>query len=743
MANKKAEPKALSDEEVLSNIAKEVQDAVGFSQDAIANKQDRGLEFYNRELFDSDRAKDGKPDPLKGRSKYVSPDVAERVDWLTAQQLRVLDSQTKVVEFTTKNDEDIPLAQQMTTVVNAIVRNLNSHATMLTPWMKNGNITGLGVVHVGFHQDKGWRPPETIKGIPEEQLAEYVTEDEKDDGDLKILNRVGEPYPAPLPPEAVQQGLTPEMLTQMGVQLPMLRDLKIRRRKNTWQMAIKNIKPEDFFVSKDADFDQQTGGIKADLQGHKCVVDRAALLEMGHKKEKVDLIERSDGDDTGIAQERAKQVGFTLGRQNKDKVDLYEVYTRMDIDGDGWREYVHLTIAGDIEHSGVLLNVEEVSEYFPYAAYCPFPLPNTLFGHGVADKIGDDQRLISNIMRANIDGLNASVNPQKVVNMQAIPNFDDLLNPHPGKIIRSDGDPSAAVSFLNTPYNGAASMQFIEAIKQNIDYTTGVGGSMMAVSGADFQSTSSAFLSQRSNSMQLLIELSIRFFADTGYRYMFRVIVDLLRNNPEGAEALIKRLTNNFVPISVDNWNPDMDMNTTVAFGIMNRDYNQAMYEKMLGLQQQAVAAQSPLATEQNIYNTVVAMLENAGFKNSSAFVNDPSKAPPQPKQDKPSAEELQAQAFQAETQRKAAADKAKNDLKLLDLYMEDDRIRDKNEADTDLKAAEIAGKYAVQVDLAHIESQQAAQRDTLQRGFAQIAAMQPKPQQQPAPQMPQMPPQQ
>jgi hypothetical protein len=737
MAVKKKGKKALSDEDILNRVGNAVREAVGFSDDNIAYKQERGLELYNRELFDTDIAKDGKSDPLKGRSKYVSPDVNERVDWLLAQKLSLLDSQTKVVEYMPTGAEDAPMAKQMTDTVNAIVRNLNSHATMLTPWLKNGLITGLGVVNVDFYEDKGWSVPQTLKGVPEEQLVELVAQE--DAGDLKILNSSEEPYPAPLPPELEQQGMTPEALEQMGVQLPMLRDIKIRKRKNTWKMRITNVKPEDFFVSKDADWDQQTGGIKARLQGHKCVKARASLKEMGFDAEKVDLITRATDSMTGIAEERAKATDYDQGVSDvEDDVDVYEVYMRLDIDGDGWREHVHLTIAGDLQNAPVLLRTEEVSEIYPYAAYCPYPMPNTLFGHGIADKIGDHQQLISQITRANIDGLNRSVNPQPIANPEVV-NLEDLLNPHPGKIIRSS-DPTNGLTYMNVPFNGGPSMQFVESLKQTMDSVTGVGASMTGMSATDMQSTSASAISQQRSAMQLIIESSTRFFADTGYRFLFRIIVDQLVSKPEGAQALITRLFGSYTPIKIDDWDPSMDMSTTVAFGMMNKDFNQAMLEKIIGMQTQAVQSQSALASEQNIYNATVAFLENAGFKNTAAFVNDPSKSPDagQKKPEKPSEAEIMAEAQKADTEAKAADAKQKRELELLKLQMEDDRERDKMAMDFELRKAEIQAKYAAQVDVAGVQAQVSAHRDSLQQGFADIAAMQPQtPPQQQAPQMP------
>ncbi|KWV45677.1 hypothetical protein AS026_15845 [Rhizobium altiplani] len=725
MAKKKG-AKPLTDEDILNRIGSPLRKAADWSKDNIAIRGELGLKFYNRELFDTDIAEKGKPDPLKGRSKHVVPMVQEQVTTFVSQFERVFDGQTKVVEFLPSGSEDAPAAKQMTDACNFFVRTQNSYVALLDSWLMNGAITGLGVAHIYFYQEMGWHPPITRKGVPEEELVELVAKEEA--GDLKIMSR-SEPYPAPLPPELTQQGMTPELLAQMGAPVQMLRDIKVRERNNQWRMGFKSVRPEDFIVSKDARFSQETGGIEARLQGHKCVMARAALVEMGYDEEKVALVTSATESTTGIAMERAKNTDYDQGVGDvEDDVDVYEIYMRLDVDGDGWREHVHLTIAGDLLNAPVLLNVEEVSKFYPYAAFCPFPLPDTLFGHGIADRVGDDQRLVSNIYRSNIDGLQASVNPQKAVNMQAIPNFDDLLNPHPGRIIRVDGDPNEVVKFLSTPYNGGPSMQFADQIKDEVSSVTGVGAAMTAMNATDLQSTSPAALSQHANAQMLIVEKSIRFFADTGIRYSFRVMVDQLRSNPEGAQQILSRLTNEEIPFY--SWDPEMDMTTTVAFGVMNRDYMQAVLRETM--QWQAQGMDSGLVTPQNIYNTARMYFENAGIKNPDAFITDPSKAPPQPDKPKESTElEIQAKAMQDATAQKAAADKAKNDLKLVELIMEDDRIRDKNDMDFEIERA----KNSAQVDTARVEAQINADRETLARGFEQIAAMQPK-----APQPPMAP---
>jgi hypothetical protein len=311
----------------------------------------------------------------------------------------------------------------------------------------------------------------------------------------------------------------------------------------------------------------------------------------------------------------------------------------------------------------------------------------------------------------------------KLVNPDSV-NLDDLLNPHPGKLIRSS-DPTNGMNYVNVPFAGGPAMQFVDAIKQNIDYMTGVGGSMMAVNASDLQNTTATATSQRANSMQVLVELCARYFADTGYTYLFRIMTDLLIQKPDGAQALISRLLGNAVPIQTDNWNPEMDMSTTVAFGVMNKDYNQAMLQQILGLQTNPMALQSGVANPQNVYHTVTQMVENAGFKNSAAYFNDPSKLPPKPPAPpQPNPIEIQAKVAQADIDQKQQSSIQQNQFDMLKLKMEDDRLRDQMAQDFELQRAEITAKYSAQVDTARVQAQQDADRTDMQSDMAQLMQM-------------------
>ncbi len=695
----KKKKKALNDAEIASKVSVMLQDAVGFSTDHIANKHEQALRLYKRDPLPGD-------EKLHGRSKWVSPDVMERTDWSVASMTRLFDSTAMPVQFLPNGPEDEPLSKQMTDTCNFVIRSKNSHVAVLEPWLKNGFITGLGITMVEFRSCREEGLPELLKGVPDEQLVALTQQEEA--GEIVIVE-AGEPYAAAAP--TADPNMPPEMAMLAQAMAPMVRDLKIRRVKKMRHMDITNLAPEDFVVSKDAQFDQQTGGIKARLQGHRRIIARQDLIDQGFDAEKVKLIPSAEDKSEGIAMERASQTDYDQGiSETEDDVTVYEVYTRIAIDDDKRRHY-RITLGGDVQNAPVYLHHEEVSKFYPYAAFCPYPIPNTLFGYGIADRIGDDQVLLSKMQRGVLNSLNLHIDPIKIVNPETT-SLDDTLNVFPGAVIRSS-DPTGGISYNQPPFAGAAAMPVIEQVKGTLDFVTGVGGGMQAVNASDLQNTTATATSQRANSSQLFVEMIARQFADTGYRYLFKVMIDLFVQYPEDAQAYISRLTNGYVPIQADQWDPDMDVTTTVAFGVLNKDFNAATLQMILGQQQQMMQVNPQLVTPQNLYSTVTKIVENAGFKNPGAFWVDPSTVPPPPPPPPPvdpNAGLIEIERVKAEL--KAQAEAAAREFDLVKLRVEDDRKRDEMNQDFALKQAEIQAKYAAQVDIARLQMKQAAQRN-------------------------------
>ncbi|WP_342162546.1 hypothetical protein [Methylobacterium sp. SD21] len=616
---KDSAPKPLSESDILARVSTAFPHTSNYTQGVLETKRLNGLELYNRDAFAGD-------EQIVGRSRYVTDDVFVSVEWTLATLMSLFDSQDRVVQFSPTGPEDEPLAEQQTDVVNYVLTQGNSNAKVLHDWLKNGLIGGLGVVTAEFYKDKRWKPAQVLEGVPDHHAVELENSE-----DHEILE-AGEPYAIP--------GM--EHIPGMD-----MRDLKVRKSYLDAGVRIRCLPPEDFFVSRDAQFDYQTGGIDAALQGFKRTLPRAELVEMGYDAAKVTRIPASGGDHSSYALERNRDQGFSDGTNDVEaEVDLYEIFMRLDANGDGVRELLRLTIGGTPAGGAVLLGHEEV-ELAPFAAFVPYMMPNTLNGMSTGDLVGKDQRLKSMFMRGINDNLTQVLRPQRIADVEGV-NIDDLLNSGPDSIIRvKDKD---ALSYATTPFVGGQAFGMIDQINQSVEHRMGVGPNLMGVDPSQLQNTTATASSQRQTMSQLRLEMIARLFAETGYRYLFRMVTSLLVANMEHTQALTVKLRGNWVPYGTDQWNPDLDIKANITFGITDKPQKLAALSNILSQQMTAMQQGAPITDMGKIYNTLALIAENSGFKNAERFWNDPAKMPPGAAQppDKP---DPKAQAEQAKMQ--------------------------------------------------------------------------------------------
>ena len=177
------------------------------------------------------------------------------------------------------------------------------------------------------------------------------------------------------------------------------------------------------------------------------------------------------------------------------------------------------------------------------------------------------------------------------------------------------------------------------------------------------------------------------------------------------------RLRNEFVPIDPRVWNSSMDVSINVALG-RGTDAERMMMLRQIGEMQKdamkTMGPQNPLTDITKLSNTLKAMTELAGFKDTSQFWSNPAEFTPPPKQDKPDVNEMliqvQIQQIQADIQKKAA----QLQLDREKMQMDDDRKRDELEAELFVKAEEMKAKYGGQLNVEQIRSELAINREVL-----------------------------
>ncbi|MGE6781299.1 portal protein [Ensifer adhaerens] len=706
----KENTKKVNETEIANRVARMAQDAVGVSDTTIAAKQAEAFRMYMRKPLPGD-------EKIVGRSKYISNVIQRSVDLSVGTVGRVFDTQREPVSFqpNTGSPQDVALAKQMTEVVNFILRQKNKHFGFLESWLKNGFMSGLGVVTVKLVSKVKEGLPETRKGLTDEALAQLNAE--VDAGKLSIVKgSLTDYYDAPMP--RLPPGAPPQLGMLAQTLMPKVRDIQVRKKTKLVDIVIDDLAPEDFIISRDAKFDRQSGGIKSTIIGHKRVCTRSELIALGHDAAKVNELPLAEDDKSELALERSAVTDYDQGITGSDKVQVYEVYTEMEIDGEQQRNY-RITLGGDLESAPVYLSHTEVTHFYPYAAFCPYPVPNTLFGQGVADRIGQEHSYISKSQRFVFDDLAQSANPMKVINPN-VTNVDDALNMYPGAVIRSD-DPTAGISWVQRQFTGGNSMGVIDKVSSDLEMSVGVGPNMMALNPSDMAETATA-ASQRVNQSQTFMESICRGFAEQGYSYLVKLIVDALVSNPEDAQLFIQRLTDQYQQIQIDQWDPNMDVSANVAFGVMNKDFQAAAISQIINYQMQAKQAGMRFVTDENIHASMAAFVENSGVGNAAMFFTDPTllppAPPPQPAPD-PNAAVIEQMKIQGQIDLQIA--QQKNDYESRKMIVEYDFKRDAMAQDKYIAEAEIRAKYGAQVDIARINAEQAATRNDVDIAMAQM----------------------
>ncbi|MCZ7926191.1 hypothetical protein [Agrobacterium pusense] len=652
-----------NNEGLASAISQLATRSIGWMSSPIADQWQANLQHYLSWPMKGD-------DKLVGTSKHIVPVVQERVDWATAQLTRVIDGQKQVVVFepNTNSDIDKLAAQQQNRVVNHVLRDKSSHSTLINGWAWNGFLYGLGVVNVDFSSTTKETKAKTIEAVTDEQLVELVEAEKRKE---IIIEERTDDYQQELPAEISSQleAMSPEIVAEAKKLLPIVRDLKVRKIVSKPEFTFTVIAVEDFIVTNDAQFDPNTGGIKATMQGHRRYVARPDLIEEGYSPNLVNELPKASDRTYGVSTVRSAAVAFNGGVENYgDKVEVYEIYTKIAIEGKKRRNY-HITVGGDFYSNPVILGYEEVSDMYPYAPFVPWPISNTLFGQGIGDRAGKDQDLITKITRGIVNNLHYTVDPIKVVNPDETV-VDDTLNIHPGKVIRSS-NPTGGISYTAPPFAAASAIPVIDMIQQRLDHITGVGGSMVSIDATDLADVTATAAKQRETAQQLLIENVCRLFAESGYKYLAKCIIDQCINKPDLASVYLQKLSETNEPFVIDDtWDAGMDVSATVDFGMMSRDYKVQALQSLIAMQKEGLGT---IATKENLFNSVEQYAETLGFRDVHSLLTPNLPDPPPPPD--PNAGLVQIEQVKAAYRREEAT--AKNTTEQNNMRAEDDRLRD------------------------------------------------------------------
>jgi hypothetical protein len=681
-------PKPLTEDDIKSICGREIAAAESHAGTLSAARQ-KALDYYTgANMWAS------KP----GQSSVVTRETLETVEWLLPQLIKVFASTDEVVRFEPQGQEDEGAAEQATDYVNYIWGRDNAGFLNLHTIVKDSLIGGLGVIKIWWmdepkvrHQDLG--------GLSEMQLTLLMQ-----DGAITISAAEQSAIPGPPGPD--------------GQPTP-LYDVRLTYEEPDGRVCIEPVPPEEYLFLPSVKCDADPG------QGHRRRVTQSDLIEQGYDPGLVDDLPDADEDDEW-GERSHRQYPSTLEDVNRDSRDrasrliqVTEWFTRIDIDGDGRVEWVKVTLGGT--NDSVVLNTEEIDGP-PFAVLSPILMPHRLDGLSICDLVKDLQEIKTSITRQMLNSLYLANKPRTwAVDGQV--NLQELLNSEAGGVVRVKAP--GMVGELNSQFVGAAAFPMLEYVDRVLEGRSGVSKLSQGIDadvlkgGAAAAQTATGVAALQSAAQQR-VELIARVFAETGIKRAFKLILSLVTKYQQSERVI--RLRNQWVPMDPRSWNSEMDLVTEVGLGTGNKMEQLNYLSQVLQGQKELLQMGGlGLVSPKELYNTYAKLIQLSGLKSVDNYFMDPAKQPPQPQQPpQPDPNMAMLQVTMQVEQGKLALEREK-------MMRQDDRERDKLDADIALKAAEMQARYGAQINMAAIRAQVDRDREAM-RQQSQLAKQQMQP---------------
>jgi len=685
----------LDDPTLRSILQGQINNAIGYLGGLLSDQREKSLEYYQGDPLGNEMA---------GRSQVVSTDVADTVESLLPNLLRVFTSSDKVVRCEPVRAEDEPIADQATAYLNHIFYKENDGFTLLYNFFKDALIEKNGILKI-FYDETEEVEHETYKNLTDEEYKVLV-----DNPEVEILeHNEKEDEQADQAIEQFEEQMAAQGM-DMDIPLPKLHDCKIKRISLKGKIKVESIPPEEFLIDKSA--------VKledAEYVGHRVQLTRTQLVQMGYDKDEVYNLPTSDS--TILNTEKLARFRNiedypydTSNDPSTQKIEIYENYIRYDYDGDGIAELRKVVSVGSSAYT-ILENMP--CDQIPFVSVTPIPMPHRFYGRSIAELVEDIQLMKSTVMRQLLDNMYLT-NNNRVAIMDGMVNMDDLLTTRPGGVVRTKQPPNQVMQPLQAQPISQQAFPLLEYLDQVREVRTGVTKYNQGLDSESLNKTATG-ISAIMNQTQMRSELVARIFAETGVKDLFRKMF-ALSIKYQDKEKIIQ-LNGEYIPVLPTEWKDRFNVTITVGLGTGTKEQQIMMLNNILQKQLQAFELQGrrdyPMVTMKNIYNTLSKVIENAGLQTVESYFIDPIKGkqlmtPPPPPEISP-IEKIEMARIDAENKRKVA------DIELR--YKELEQRTQDSLLDFEAKIKDIALKYNTQLDTTKLKAEAELDRVIIAKG--------------------------
>jgi hypothetical protein len=615
MAKRHADNEELSHSDIETIVGHEVLSSVGYIDGTISRERSNALKYYRQEQYGNEQ---------DGRSKVVTGDLLDTVEWMMPQIMRVFMAAEHIVTFEPENRDDEEAAEHKSNYVHHVFMRDNEGFQVSYDWIKDALLQKNGIIKIYWSEtEESWSTRHT--GLTEDDVAYMLT---------------SEPGVEVAEQRVYEDRTVEQQVDEFGMPMPrpMLVDCTLRHTREIKKINVEGVPPEEFLISRESR-SMEHGRLKA----HRKRWTVSEAIAMGFKRDQVlSLAETGSYYGLSNAEHTARRhqeyeyprTGAVLDESTREVV-LVEAYMDLDLDGDNRSELVQVWLGGSSHELMMYEDETEGTDGYAYEAFgdplpfvdiTPIRMPHVFFGRSMFDLVGDLQLIHSTVLRQMLDNAYL-VNNERTAIWEGKVDLSDMLTNRPGGVVRTQGPPGEVISGMPVQPIGQMLFPLLEYIEQQREGRSGVSRNAQGMD-PEMTTNDTAFgLMKLMAAGQQRIELIARLFAETGFKRAMLAILKLSIAHQDKEREI--RLNGEWVPVDPRYWQVTYDMSTEVGLGYESAEQEMLSINSILLDQEKIIqfqgGAQGPLVTLENVHEALAVKTKAAGLKRPQRFFTDPT----------------------------------------------------------------------------------------------------------------------
>ncbi len=604
--------------ELALRVVKEDIEAGTKASEAMSSTRQEMYSLYRT----SEAAETTDDETRPGRSRIKSSDVMDTIEWMMPSFMKAFCGGRDAIDVTPEGREDVSKATKNKKLLNWQFMNRCRGFLVLYELIKAGLVQGTSYAKITWQEKfvrKGFALPEVLEPQMRQMMADPAVESLTAGDVLEVA------VPGAVTPNAVPYAMAPAQLETMRV----YRNVKGEKRIVTYSgPRVEVPPPEEILMDPEAKTMEDAAYVI-----HK--VRRTISYLREREREGVytnisEVVRHATSDTALRSSEESSRYdaaedstllsggGSEQGQIARRKVEVYEWWGLLDVNGDGIADPYLVVMAGDtiirMERNPYAHGLPPFVELRPILDIFRFG------GIGISELVGEFQRVKTAIWRQTLDNMSFQNNGMWEVDENAGVDVDSLMRPRPGGIVFTN---MLGKGFrpIAPPPLGNSPLQMMEFVQGQLEQRSGVTRYNQGLDASTLNKTAHGISAIMGASQQRL-DLIARIMADS-VRRIYKMMLEL--NQQFIDQGLVIRVFNEPLEISPDDLAGNFDVQVDIGGATGKEDVE---VQRLLSVLQNAgLLLKLGVMRPQNIHDIVAKIMEVWGWRDGDKYLSDPQES--------------------------------------------------------------------------------------------------------------------